>query len=163
MQGIRDRGWAVCCGQEVDSGDAWVESRRKRASAKQPEEIIRKDKRKKTADATEIPDGRGRTWSCIQGKWCSADGIWKLHNGNQKTDQRESSFRGSTSLRQPPSRAGYHSRGRQETAGSAQLLLSSRPYGYCQGCLYHHRTAGASPGGPLSRRSMPEDKSAVTV
>lgn len=59
MQGIRDRGWAVCCGQEVDSGDAWVESRRKRTSAKQPEEIIRKDKRKKTADATEIPDGRG--------------------------------------------------------------------------------------------------------
>ena len=46
MQGIRDRGWAVCCGQEVDSGDAWVESRRKRASAKQPEEIIRKDKQK---------------------------------------------------------------------------------------------------------------------
>lgn len=102
MQGIRDRGWAVCCGQEVDSGDAWVESRRKRASAKQPEEIIRKDKRKKTADATEIPDGRGRTWSCIQGKWCGAERIWKLHDGNQKTDQGESSFRGGTSLRQPP-------------------------------------------------------------
>ena len=104
MQGIRDRGWTVFCGQEVDLGDAWVESRRKRASAKQPEEIIRKDKRKKTADATEIPDGRGRTWSCIQGKWCGAERIWKLHNGKQKTDQGESSFRGGTSLRQLPAR-----------------------------------------------------------